>query len=123
MTKSADEGPAAVPPYLVIKQHPDDRAADQAAMQEQAALADRLGEESVARREEARRKAAQDQLDLQIRKDGDRLAALVRAGILTDEEIDAILSTYHEKYSRRSFMPEGVTGGFGSVLRRALVSA
>ena len=39
MTKSADEGPAVLPPYLVIKQHPDDRAADQAALQEQAALA------------------------------------------------------------------------------------
>lgn len=124
MTKSADEGPAVVPPYLIVKQDPDDRAADKAAMQEQALLADRLGEESMARREEARRKAAQEKHDLQIRTDGDRLATLVRTSGLLDEELEAILNAYYEKYTRqRSYMAEGVTGSFGSVLRRALVSA
>ncbi len=117
--------PKGTAPFLIIKQDPDDRAADKAAVQEHAELADRLGEASMSRREEARRKAAQDQLDLQIRTDGDRLATLVRtAGLLTDEELEAILNTYYEKYQRqRGFQPDGAVGGFGSVLRRALVSA
>lgn len=70
------------------------------------------------------RQARQDKLDLQIRADSDRLAALVRTPGLQDEEVDAILTAYYERYTRhRGYLPEGVNGSFGSVLRLALQCA
>lgn len=111
-------------PFLTIKKDPEDREADRAETLASIEHAERLSAESITKREDMRREEAQKKMDQQISADGDRLAKLVRTPGLLDEELDAILAYYHERYThRRSYMAEGVTGSFGSVLRRALVSA